>query len=102
MKNRVTHLLSIKSKFNLFVVLFIASMMTTPIFTKEIKPLGLFEDLVGNWRIKDYSLDAKGEWQPAGGADWNFYTVLNITLLCVRESAEECRIEFAKHIRTSP
>ena len=28
-----------------------------------------------------FSLDAKGEWQPAGGADWNFYPVLNGTAI---------------------
>ena len=40
-------------------------------------PLGLFEPLLGNWRIKDFQLDKNGKWQPAGGADWNFYSILN-------------------------
>ena len=81
MKSRVTQLLAVKSKLILLLVLFISSVTTTPIYTEENKPLGLFGELVGNWRISDYSLDTKGEWQPAGGADWNFYTVLNGTAI---------------------
>ncbi|TQV87243.1 hypothetical protein [Aliikangiella coralliicola] len=44
---------------------------------KPQSQLGLFEPLLGNWRIEDFQLDAKGQWQPAGGADWNFYSILN-------------------------
>ncbi|WP_444994785.1 hypothetical protein [Aliikangiella sp. IMCC44359] len=40
-------------------------------------PLGLFKPLLGNWRIKDFQLDKNGQWQPAAGADWNFYSILN-------------------------
>ncbi len=35
-----------------------------------------FGRLVGNWKIHDFSLNQKGEWQPGNGADWNFYWIL--------------------------
>ena len=44
---------------------------------KRDNPLGLFKSLIGEWSIEDYSLTKEGKWQSAGGADWNFYSVLN-------------------------
>ena len=35
-----------------------------------------FGRLVGNWLIKDQSIDKKGAWQQGSGANWNFYWIL--------------------------
>ena len=40
-----------------------------------------FGQLVGNWRIRDYGLDAEGNWQEGNGADWNFYWILDGTAI---------------------
>jgi hypothetical protein len=37
----------------------------------------LFNQLIGNWEIQDWSLDEKGNWQPSQGADWNWYKILD-------------------------
>jgi hypothetical protein len=35
-----------------------------------------FGQLVGQWKIADFYLDKKGQWQPSNGADWHFYWIL--------------------------
>ena len=37
----------------------------------------LFNHLIGNWDIQDWTLDPKGEWQKGPGADWNWYKILD-------------------------
>ncbi|MCW8876538.1 MAG: hypothetical protein OQJ89_01680 [Kangiellaceae bacterium] len=46
-------------------------------YADKSNPLGSFKSLIGEWSIKDFSLSKEGKWQPAGGADWNFYPILN-------------------------
>ena len=35
-----------------------------------------YGQLVGNWKVRQYGLDNKGEWKEGGSADWNFYWIL--------------------------
>lgn len=37
----------------------------------------LFNKMIGQWKIKDWSLNKEGKWQEANGADWSFYKILN-------------------------
>ncbi|TQV73648.1 hypothetical protein FLL45_12300 [Aliikangiella marina] len=64
----------------LFCLLF-NGLISGVIYAKNTQALGLFSGLIGQWSIDDYSLNAKGEWQPAGGADWHFYPILNGTAI---------------------
>ena len=68
-----------------FSYLFLLTGISSPCFASDlVEPkvnfqshLGLFQPLIGNWSIEDYQLDKQGKWQPAGGADWNFYSILD-------------------------
>ena len=37
----------------------------------------LFNHLIGNWSIEDWSLSKEGQWQSGQGADWNWYKILD-------------------------
>ncbi|WP_395375637.1 hypothetical protein [Marinicella sp. W31] len=37
----------------------------------------LLNHLIGEWNIKDWSLDKQGQWQEGQGADWNWYKILD-------------------------
>ena len=59
------------------LVLFTSLTNSANAFDNKSNPLGLFSSLIGEWAIEDFSLSNNGDWQPAGGADWNFYPILN-------------------------
>ena len=40
-----------------------------------------FGQLVGDWKIKDYSLNPQGKWLEGNGANWNFYWILGGTAI---------------------
>lgn len=68
-------------KFFILLTLIVNGLVVKTLVAEEKNPLGLFNNLIGNWRIADYSLNPDGEWQAAGGADWNFYPILNGTAI---------------------
>jgi hypothetical protein len=62
-----------------FLILVTAGFTTSTIHAKQIdkNENNPFAKLVGNWTIKDFTLTKSGEWQELGGADWNFYWILD-------------------------
>ena len=40
-----------------------------------------FGQLVGKWKVKDYTLNSDGKWLEGSGANWNFYWILGGTAI---------------------
>ncbi|MBV1907910.1 MAG: hypothetical protein KUG78_01230 [Kangiellaceae bacterium] len=104
-----------RSIFDLSIVVFLVlspTVSSQDISAQTISPqapeeLMQFGRLVGKWKIRDQSLDEKGNWQDGAGADWNFYWILGGNAVQdewispgMTESTREKGRQFGTNIRT--